>query len=106
MLVRKDGRLRLTGQYGLEIPEVEQRDGGQYSCQLDIFGNPVSITHTLHVIGKVPVPTPLHAVAFRVTLICNLAATYAYVHYIRSVYINKTKVWTLWTVCEACAEKL
>jgi hypothetical protein len=53
MLVRKDGRLRLTGQYGLEIPEVEQRDGGQYSCQLDIFGNPVSITHTLHVIGTV-----------------------------------------------------
>ena len=51
MLVRKDGRLRLTSQYGLEIPEVEGRDGGRYSCQLDIFGDPISVTHTLNVIG-------------------------------------------------------
>jgi hypothetical protein len=54
MLVRKDGRLRLTGEYGLEIPEVEGRDAGQYTCQLDIFGDPVSITHTLSVIGESP----------------------------------------------------
>ncbi|XP_023346669.1 neuronal growth regulator 1 [Eurytemora carolleeae] len=50
MLVRKDGQVRLTADYGLEVLEVDPKDSGEYVCQIDVYGDPISIKHTLNVI--------------------------------------------------------
>jgi len=53
LLVRKDARfgLKLTrgNSFDLEINQVRVGDGGEYRCEVDIMGRPLSIVHTLEV---------------------------------------------------------
>ena len=42
----------MTPDYGLELTEVEEADGGQYTCQLDVFGHTQTALHNLTVLGE------------------------------------------------------
>ena len=52
LLVRKDGKVKLRDDFSLEIVDVEESDAGQYSCQLDVFGNTQTLLHNLTVLGR------------------------------------------------------
>ena len=50
--MRKDGKVRLREDYSLEVRDVQESDAGQYSCQLDVFGQTQTLLHNLTVLGK------------------------------------------------------
>ena len=39
---------------GFYFVQVQESDSGDYVCQIDVYGDPISIKHTLNVIGKYP----------------------------------------------------
>ena len=43
----------MTQNYGLELNNVEPGDEGQYSCQLDVFGETQTALHNLTVLGEI-----------------------------------------------------
>ena len=51
--MRKDGKVRLREDNSLEVVEVSEADGGQYSCQLDVYGHTQSVQHNLTVLGRI-----------------------------------------------------
>ncbi len=52
LVVRKDARLRLREDFGLEITELRAEDGGTYVCEVDIMGNPIHISHKVRKKGE------------------------------------------------------
>ena len=46
-------QVRVTQNYGLELNNVEPGDEGQYSCQLDVFGETQTALHNLTVLGEI-----------------------------------------------------
>lgn len=57
LLVRKDGKVRVNRDFSLELSEVQETDGGQYSCHLDVYGETQTAVHNLTVL----VPPQIHA---------------------------------------------
>jgi hypothetical protein len=47
LVVRKDSRIMLREDYGLEISELKAEDQGTYTCEVDIMGKPIHISHTV-----------------------------------------------------------
>ena len=45
LVVRKDPRMRLRDDFSLEISELKPDDQGTYTCEIDVMGKPISITH-------------------------------------------------------------
>ena len=50
-IIAKLFQVRVTQNYGLELNNVEPGDEGQYSCQLDVFGETQTALHNLTVLG-------------------------------------------------------
>ena len=47
LVVRKDNRLQLRNDFSLEINSLKPEDHGQYICEIDVMGQPISIDHTV-----------------------------------------------------------
>ena len=45
-------QVRVRDDYSLELVDVVQSDQGQYSCQLDVFGQTQTALHNLTVLGE------------------------------------------------------
>ena len=45
LVVRKDYRMRLRDDFSLELSELKPDDQGTYTCEIDVMGKPISITH-------------------------------------------------------------
>ena len=43
--------MRVTADHGLEVRGVGADDGGQYTCQLDVWGHTQTAVHNLTVLG-------------------------------------------------------
>ena len=52
LLVRKDGKVKVTEKYDLKISDIEERDAGEYVCEVDVFGETTKVHHKLNVLGK------------------------------------------------------
>ena len=52
-IIAKLFQVRVTQNYGLELNNVEPGDEGQYSCQLDVFGETQTALHNLTVLGEI-----------------------------------------------------
>ena len=52
LLVRKDGKVKVTEKYDLKISDIEESDVGEYVCEVDIFGDTKAVHHKLDVLGK------------------------------------------------------
>ena len=52
LLVRKDGKVKVTEKYDLKISDIEERDAGEYVCEVDVFGETTEVYHNLNVLGK------------------------------------------------------
>ena len=44
-------QVRVTADHGLEVRGVGAEDGGQYTCQLDVWGHTQTAVHNLTVLG-------------------------------------------------------
>ena len=40
-------RIRIGDDYGLEIADLRADDRGTYTCEVDIMGKPIHISHTV-----------------------------------------------------------
>ena len=57
LVVRKDSRISIAGGgphdrgggggHGLEIADLRADDGGTYTCEVDVMGRPIHISHTV-----------------------------------------------------------
>lgn len=45
LVVRKDYRMRLRDDFSLELSQLKPDDQGTYTCEIDVMGKPISITH-------------------------------------------------------------
>ena len=52
LLVRKDGKVKVTDRYELELSDVDESDAGEYVCEVDVFGDTKEVTHSLDVLGE------------------------------------------------------
>ena len=43
----KFARIRIGDDYGLEIADLRADDRGTYTCEVDIMGKPIHISHTV-----------------------------------------------------------
>jgi len=50
LLVRKDGKVKVTNKYELELSDVDESDAGEYVCEVDVFGDTKEVTHSLDVL--------------------------------------------------------
>ena len=63
MMVSPDTRYSLTGGYNLRLENLQQRDQGTYTCHISTLSAPVTLTHSLEILGKPPSPPgPLTAI--------------------------------------------
>ena len=53
LMVVPDPRFSLVGG-GLRIERLERGDGGEYTCSIATFTSPVSLTHSLEILGRWP----------------------------------------------------
>ena len=52
MMVTPDSRFGLVGGYNLKIKNINLRNEGTYTCSISTFGDPVTVTHKLEILGK------------------------------------------------------
>ena len=52
LLVRKDGKVKVTEDYDLKLSDVEEGDAGEYVCEVDVFGETKEVHHKLEVLGE------------------------------------------------------
>ena len=52
LLVRKDGKVKVTEKYDLKICDIEESDAGKYVCEVDVYGETKEVHHELEVLGK------------------------------------------------------
>ena len=52
MMVSPDPRYSLSSGYNLKINNIRPGDAGTYSCSISTYGDPVSLTHTLEILGN------------------------------------------------------
>ena len=52
LLVRKDGKVKVTEKYDLKISDIEESDAGKYVCEVDVYGETKEVHHELEVLGK------------------------------------------------------
>ena len=52
MMVSPDPRYSLSAGYNLRINNLRPGDAGTYSCSISTYGDPVSLTHTLEILGN------------------------------------------------------
>ena len=53
MMVSPDTRFSLSGGYNLRINNLQQRDQGTYTCHISTLGNPITLTHSLEILGEI-----------------------------------------------------
>ena len=53
MMVTPDTRFSLVGGYNLRIKNINKRNQGSYTCSISTFGDPVTVTHTLEILGDI-----------------------------------------------------
>ena len=52
IMVTPDPRFKLTSKHNLDIRSIRSQDGGDYTCKISVMGEPITITHTLEILGK------------------------------------------------------
>ena len=52
MMVTPDSRFGLVGGYNLRIKNIKLKDKGTYTCSISTFGDPVTVTHRLEILGQ------------------------------------------------------
>jgi len=50
LLVRKDGKVKVTDQYDLKLSDVDESDAGEYVCEVDVYGKTKEVHHLLKVL--------------------------------------------------------
>ena len=53
MMVSPDTRFSLVGGYNLRIKNINKRNQGAYTCSISTFGDPVTVTHSLEILGDI-----------------------------------------------------
>ena len=51
MMVTPDTRFGLVGGYNLRIKDINMKNKGTYTCSISTFGNPVTVAHSLEILG-------------------------------------------------------
>ena len=54
MMVSPDSRYSLSGGYNLRINNLRPGDEGTYTCSITTYGDPVTLSRTLEILGNVP----------------------------------------------------
>ena len=52
LLVIKTGKFRLVDKFNLVVLNIVSSDSGEYSCEIDVFGNTHILRHQVDVLGK------------------------------------------------------
>ena len=52
MMVSPDPRYSLASGFNLRINNIRPGDAGTYSCSISTYGDPVTLTHSLEILGK------------------------------------------------------
>ena len=50
--IRKDRRLSIVDGFSLRIDGLQEKDAGDYICEIETYGKPVSQTSTLEILGE------------------------------------------------------
>jgi len=52
LMVTPDPRLKLVSNSDLQIRNIKPTDAGDYTCKISLMGEPIMITYTLEILGK------------------------------------------------------
>ena len=52
IMVTPDPRFQLVSKHNLQVHRIRSQDAGDYTCKIPVMGAPITIVHTLEILGK------------------------------------------------------
>ena len=64
MMVTPDTKFSLVGGYNLRIKNINNKNQGTYTCSISTFGDPVTVMHSLEILGDIKFVNKPHFYGF------------------------------------------